>query len=52
MRAPTLIGGALLVGVINNGLNILNVPVAEFQIVKGAIIIGALALDRHLRSDR
>jgi ribose/xylose/arabinose/galactoside ABC-type transport system permease subunit len=44
--------GALLVGVINNGLNILNVPVAEFQIVKGAIIIGALALDRHLRSDR
>jgi ribose/xylose/arabinose/galactoside ABC-type transport system permease subunit len=44
--------GALLIGVINNGLNILNVPVAEFQIVKGLMIIGALALDRRLRSDR
>jgi ribose/xylose/arabinose/galactoside ABC-type transport system permease subunit len=44
--------GALLIGVINDGLNILNVPVAEFQIVKGVLIIGALALDRHLRSER
>lgn len=43
--------GALLVGVVNNGLNILDVPVAEFQIVKGTIIIGALALDRRLRGE-
>ncbi len=44
--------GALLIGVINDGLNILNVPVAEFQIVKGAIIVAALALDQRLRADR
>jgi ribose/xylose/arabinose/galactoside ABC-type transport system permease subunit len=44
--------GVLLIGVINNGLTFLNVPAAYFQIVKGLIIIGALALDYRLRSDR
>jgi ribose/xylose/arabinose/galactoside ABC-type transport system permease subunit len=44
--------GVLLIGVINDGLNILTVPAADFQIVKGLIIIGALALDYRLRSDR
>lgn len=38
--------GALIIGVINNGLNILNVPTYYQQIVMGALIIGAVALDR------
>lgn len=38
--------GALIIGVINNGLNILNVPTYYQQIVMGTLIIGAVALDR------
>lgn len=38
--------GALLMGVINNGLDLLNVSSYYQQIVKGAIIIGAVWLDR------
>jgi D-allose transport system permease protein len=38
--------GALIIGVINNGLNILNVPTYYQQIVMGSLIIGAVALDR------
>ena len=44
--------GVLLIGVINSGLTFLNVPAAYFQLVKGLIIIAALALDQRLRSDR
>lgn len=36
--------GVILLGVINNGLNILNVPVDQQLMVKGAIIVAALAL--------
>ena len=36
--------GVLLLGVINNGLNILNVPVDQQLMVKGAIIVAASAL--------
>jgi D-allose transport system permease protein len=38
--------GALIIGVINNGLNILNVPTYYQQIVMGLLIISAVALDR------
>jgi ribose/xylose/arabinose/galactoside ABC-type transport system permease subunit len=38
--------GALLMGVINNGLDLLNVPSYYQQIVKGVIIVGAVWLDR------
>ncbi|MBP1996088.1 ABC transporter permease [Paenibacillus eucommiae] len=38
--------GALIIGVINNGLDLLNVPSYFQQIIKGMIIIGALLLDR------
>ncbi|WP_078544659.1 D-allose ABC transporter permease [Litchfieldia alkalitelluris] len=38
--------GALIIGVINNGLNILNVSTYYQQIVMGSLIIGAVALDR------
>ncbi len=39
--------GALLMGVINNGLDLLNVSSYYQQIVKGAIIVTAVLLDRN-----
>ena len=45
----TLIG-ALLIGVINNGMNLLGIPPYFQLLVKGFIIIGAVLLDR-LRED-
>jgi ribose/xylose/arabinose/galactoside ABC-type transport system permease subunit len=38
--------GALLIGVINNGLDLLNVSSYYQQVVKGIIIVGAIWLDR------
>jgi inositol transport system permease protein len=38
--------GALLIGVINNGLDLLNVSSYYQQLVKGLIIVGAVWLDR------
>jgi ribose/xylose/arabinose/galactoside ABC-type transport system permease subunit len=43
--------GATLMGVINNGLDLLNVSSYYQQIIKGAIIVGAVWLDRkHMKS--
>lgn len=42
--------GALLIGVINNGMNLLGIPPYFQLLVKGFIIIGAVLLDR-LRED-
>jgi ribose/xylose/arabinose/galactoside ABC-type transport system permease subunit len=39
--------GALLMGVINNGLDLLNVSSYYQQIIKGVIIVGAVWLDRR-----
>jgi inositol transport system permease protein len=39
--------GVLLVGVINNGLDLMNVSSYYQAIVKGVIIIGAVWLDRN-----
>jgi len=38
--------GALLMGVLNNGRDLLNVSSYYQQIVKGLIIVGAVWLDR------
>lgn len=38
--------GALIIGVINNGMNLLNVPSFYQQIVKGGVILGALLIER------
>jgi ribose transport system permease protein len=38
--------GALLIGVLNNGLNLLGVPAFYQQVVKGAVILIAVLLDR------
>ncbi len=41
--------GALLMGVINNGLDLLNVSSYYQQIIKGVIIVGAVWLDKRQR---
>jgi ribose/xylose/arabinose/galactoside ABC-type transport system permease subunit len=38
--------GALLIGTINNGMNLLGISPYFQQVVKGALIIGAVILDR------
>ncbi|MEM7736202.1 MAG: ribose ABC transporter permease [Deinococcota bacterium] len=47
----TLIG-ALIIGVINNGMNLLNVPSFYQQIVKGAVILGALLIERVVSTNK
>ncbi len=44
--------GALIIGVLNNGLNILNVPVYYQQLVIGLVFILAVAADRLRRKGR
>jgi ribose/xylose/arabinose/galactoside ABC-type transport system permease subunit len=46
--AGTVIG-VLIIGVINNGLDLLNVSSYYQQIIKGVIIVGAVLLDRNNR---
>lgn len=46
MLAGTLIG-ALIIGVLNNGLNLIGVSSFYQQIVKGIVIIIAVLLDRR-----
>jgi ribose/xylose/arabinose/galactoside ABC-type transport system permease subunit len=43
------VAGALLMGIINNGLDLLNVSSYYQQIVKGLIIMGAVWLDKRLQ---
>ena len=38
--------GALLIGVLNNGLNLLGVSAFYQQVIKGAVILLAVLLDR------
>ena len=47
--ARTLLG-VLFLGIINNGMNILNVPIDVQLIVKGGVIVIALALAASSRS--
>ncbi|CAB5715807.1 Ribose transport system permease protein rbsC [Delftia tsuruhatensis] len=43
--------GALLIGVINNGLNLLGVSSYYQQVIKGVIIVGAVLLDSSRRRE-
>lgn len=43
--------GALLIGIINNGLSIINVPTAEQLIVEGLVIVVAVAFDQYVRRE-
>jgi len=50
---PGTIVGALIIGVLNNTLDLVNVSAYWQQIIKGMIIVGAVVLDqRKSRSDR
>lgn len=49
-RIPGVIIGGIIIGVINNGLNILNVSTYYQQIVMGGLIIGAVFLDKFFGS--
>jgi len=44
--------GALIIGVINNGMNLLNVPSFYQQIVKGGVILTALLIERLVSTRR
>ena len=44
--------GVLLIGVLNNGLNLLNVPTYYQISLKGLIIIASVAVDRYVRGGR
>lgn len=45
-RIPSVVIGGLIIGTINNGLNILRVPTFYQLVVMGGLIISAVALDR------
>ncbi len=49
--ARTLVG-VLLIGVLNNGLAILNVDFNTQQVIKGVLVIGVVLIDRWARSAR
>lgn len=49
--AGTLIG-ALMIGVINNGMNLMSVPYFYQLIVKGSVILVAVCIDVHSRRRR
>jgi len=44
--------GALIIGVLNNAMNLLNVNPFFQMIVKGVVILGALLLERVLNGRR
>jgi hypothetical protein len=44
--------GALLIGIVNNGLSILTVSIELQLVAKGIIIVLALALDRYLQFEK
>ncbi|XEC94656.1 ABC transporter permease [Paenibacillus tarimensis] len=49
---PGTIIGALIIGVLNNGLDLLNVPSYWQQILKGVIIVAAVLLDARKKNKR
>ena len=44
-RIPGVVVGALIIGLINNALNMLSVATYYQQVVNGLLIIGAVTLD-------
>ncbi|RVT81793.1 ABC transporter permease [Rhodobacteraceae bacterium CCMM004] len=46
---PRTLVGVLLIGVLNNGLAILNVDFNTQQVIKGALVIGVVLIDRWTR---
>lgn len=44
-----VIAGVLILGVLENGLVMMNLPFYEIAVIKGAVLLAAVALDRGLR---
>ncbi|WP_319413136.1 D-allose ABC transporter permease [uncultured Cohaesibacter sp.] len=51
-RVPSVVIGGLIIGTINNGLNLLRVPTFYQLVVMGGLIIVAVSLDRLIGSHR
>lgn len=49
---PGCVFGAILIGLLNNGLNLMSVPSTEHDLVKGIVIIGAVAFDALQHQDK
>lgn len=47
-KIPNVIVGALIIGLINNALNMLSVETYFQQVATGALIIGAVTLDMFI----
>ena len=50
-RVSGTVIGALLIGVMNNGLDLLGVESYYQQVIKGALIVAAVMLDRSRKSE-
>jgi ribose transport system permease protein len=44
-----VIAGVLILGVLENGLIMMNLQFYEIAVIKGAVLLAAVALDRSLR---
>lgn len=49
---PGCVFGAILIGLLNNGLNLMSVPSTEHDLVKGIVIIAAVAFDALQHQDK
>lgn len=49
---PGCVFGAILIGLLNNGLNLMSVPSTEHDLVKGLVIIVAVAFDALQHQDK
>lgn len=49
---PGCVFGAILIGLLNNGLNLMSVPSTEHDLVKGVVIIAAVAFDALQHQDK
>lgn len=49
---PGCVFGAILIGLLNNGLNLMSVPSTEHDLVKGIVIIAAVAFDALQHHDK
>ena len=50
-RVSGTVIGALLIGVMNNGLDLLGVESYYQQVIKGALIVAAVMLDRSRKTE-
>lgn len=46
------LAGVLIIGVLNNGLDLLNVPSYYQQVIQGVIIIGSVFVDQYFKSKK